>query len=357
MIKRQEKFMKKRRSIFISYSRRDHKWLERLNVHLRPLERELKIDIWQDTRIKPGSKWREEIQRALSSAKIAILLISADFLASDFIANNELPPLLKAAEDGGAVILPIIVSPSLFMYHPDLSRFQAVNPPSESLVLLDKGGQEEVFVKVAELIYTDIVQFYEEDENANIEQDRQKTENFLTSSCWNKLLKIGSWILDTKNSKFVGAGMNSYILSRNEFGDSAFTIRSKLKFSNFEAYKLMDNGLGFNGGIVCGWRSEKSNPRYYHILLTGREVEFEQIGFNGRDAFRDFKTLSAGCRLDIAEDTNYALLIKYENQRLALLVDDKLICSFDVPGVIAGRVGIRPWRSQVDCIEFEVSEE
>ena len=53
-----------------------------------------------------GEKWKQKIEKALNDASIAILLISADFIASDFIINNELQPLLKNAEEKGTVILP-----------------------------------------------------------------------------------------------------------------------------------------------------------------------------------------------------------------------------------------------------------
>src|SRR5215216_4495424 len=135
-----------RTGIFISYSHKDRKWLERLKIHLKPVAREYNIEIWEDTKITPGAKWREEINRAVESAGIAILLISADFLASDFIVTDELPPLLIAAEDEGATILPVIISPCSFIYTKGLSQFQAVNDPSQSIVLLSKGKQEKVFL-------------------------------------------------------------------------------------------------------------------------------------------------------------------------------------------------------------------
>lgn len=141
-----------RTQVFISYSHQDAKWLERLRVHLKPLEREHAVQIWDDTKIAPGAGWREEIERAVESAKVAVLLVSADFLASDFIAGDELPPLLSAAREEGAVILPIILSPSRFLRTKGLAHLQSVNSPSAPLIDMTRGEQEAVFVKVAECI-------------------------------------------------------------------------------------------------------------------------------------------------------------------------------------------------------------
>jgi formylglycine-generating enzyme required for sulfatase activity len=141
-----------RTTVFMSYSHQDTDWLKRLRVHLKPLERDYHIDIWDDTKILPGSKWREEIERAVRAARVAVLLITADFLASDFIASDELPPLLVAAEREGALILPVIVSPSRFLKTKTLSQFQAVNDPSRPLIDMSRGEQESVFVGVAESI-------------------------------------------------------------------------------------------------------------------------------------------------------------------------------------------------------------
>ena len=138
--------------VFISYSHADRRWLNRLQVHLRPLERLGTITLWDDTRIKAGSHWREEIERELDRARGAILLVSADFLASDFITTNELPRLLAAAEQRGTLILSVIISPCRFEQTRALSRFQAVNPPSQPLVRMGGAGREEVFVALADRI-------------------------------------------------------------------------------------------------------------------------------------------------------------------------------------------------------------
>jgi hypothetical protein len=143
-------FKAQRTQVFISYSHQDKAWLERLQVHLKPLERE-GMTIWDDTKLKPGSPWQDEIRQAIAVAKVAVLLISADFLASDFIAEKELPPLLKAAKAGGAVILPIIVSPSRFP-KTTLAQFQAVNSLDEPLIDLSRSKREKILVEVSEAI-------------------------------------------------------------------------------------------------------------------------------------------------------------------------------------------------------------
>jgi hypothetical protein len=137
-----------RTKVFISYSHEDQLWLERLQIHLKPLEREGIIDRWDDTRITSGQKWKTEIQKALDQARVAVLLISADFLASDFITDDELPTLLSAAANEGLVVLPVILSPSRFARTPSLSQFQAVNGLDRPLLNLERGQQEDIWVKL-----------------------------------------------------------------------------------------------------------------------------------------------------------------------------------------------------------------
>jgi hypothetical protein len=139
-------------SIFISYSHKDRKWLERLQIHLKPLVRDFDIVMWDDTKIKGGNKWKEEIKNAIDNSKVAILLVSADFMASDFIYSNELPPLLSIAQNRGTIILPIILGHSFFLEDKNLNRYQAANEPSKPLNQLTRSRQEKVLSDIALMI-------------------------------------------------------------------------------------------------------------------------------------------------------------------------------------------------------------
>jgi hypothetical protein len=136
-------------NIFISYSHSDYAFLERLLVHLRPLEKAGLINPWEDTRLRAGDLWKQEITKALERAGAAILLVSADFMASEFIIKNELPPLLAKAEAGGTRIIPLIVKPCRFTRDKNLARFQSVNDPRNPLISLSEAAREEIYDKVA----------------------------------------------------------------------------------------------------------------------------------------------------------------------------------------------------------------
>ncbi len=142
----------KRQGVFISYSKKDAKWLDDLRTHLNYLEREYKFTIWEDSKIEVGADWRSEIKNAIDTTKIAILMVSANFIASEFINNEELPALLFAAKEEGAHIFPIIISHCMFSDIDAISKFQTVNPPSEPLIVMDDGQRDALFVKVTKEI-------------------------------------------------------------------------------------------------------------------------------------------------------------------------------------------------------------
>jgi hypothetical protein len=154
-----ENDVKKESEIFISYSHRDVKWLTSVQTYLQSLKLYNNIDYWDDTRIKPGSQWRTDIRDAIiQRAEVFILLISANFLASDFIAKNELHPLLKAAKQEGKLVVPVILNHAFLDAVPELAEFRSLNPPSKPLEGMSRVGQGKLLTELAKTIYTHLRQ-------------------------------------------------------------------------------------------------------------------------------------------------------------------------------------------------------
>lgn len=140
-------------NIFISYSHLDKKWLDRLEIHLKVLRRFFsQIEYWDDKKIKSGDKWKKEIEEAIKKSNVAILLVSTNYLASDFVATDEIPALLRKAEEDGTRIIPLIVSPCAFTFS-ELHVFQSINDPNKTLadISLDEAAVERVFLDLVVL--------------------------------------------------------------------------------------------------------------------------------------------------------------------------------------------------------------
>jgi TIR domain len=136
--------------VFLSYSHTDRPWADRLLTHLRAIADN--VSVWSDAAIEVGVSWQEEIARAITTADVAILLVSADYLASAFIGNHELPILLESARRGRTLILPVMISPAYLDPSAPLAEFQFVNDPSRPLSMLTQGEQDQVFTEVARVI-------------------------------------------------------------------------------------------------------------------------------------------------------------------------------------------------------------
>jgi len=140
-----------RKGIFISYSHKDKKWLDLIQTFLKPYTRNEKVSVWSDEQIKPGDTWDNEIKKQLEVCRVAVLLVTPNFIASDYIINKELSIILKRQQEGELIIYWIAVSHSAYK-QTVLSKIQSVNNPDKPLDELSKPERDKILVQIAEKI-------------------------------------------------------------------------------------------------------------------------------------------------------------------------------------------------------------
>jgi hypothetical protein len=101
-------------NLFYSYSHEDALLRDELAKFLAPLKHQGRIVEWYDRKIEPGLQWESAISDKLQSANLILLLVSADFLASDYCFGVEMEVAMRRVKNGNARILPILLKPCLW---------------------------------------------------------------------------------------------------------------------------------------------------------------------------------------------------------------------------------------------------
>jgi DNA-binding NarL/FixJ family response regulator len=120
--------------IFVSYSHEDTRYREVFESHMAALRKYGKITIWSDAAIKPSSLWREEIEAAISRARMGVALVSKNYIQSDFCTNVELQEFLRARSERGLKLIAIVVADCYWQGIPDISRFQILPQDRHNMV-------------------------------------------------------------------------------------------------------------------------------------------------------------------------------------------------------------------------------
>lgn len=100
--------------VFYSYSHKDADLRERLGTYLAPLKQQLKISEWYDRKIEPGANWDTAINDQLDSADLILLLVSADFLASEYCFGVEVEKVLARLKRAEVKVVPVLLRPCLW---------------------------------------------------------------------------------------------------------------------------------------------------------------------------------------------------------------------------------------------------
>jgi internalin A len=131
--------------VFVSYSRKDLALKEQFDVNLKVLANQQKIIPWSDSRLAGGEDWNQEIEHALKAADIILFLVSNNFLASDYVRNNEMPLAIKRAEMKEAEVVPVILKDCGWQDE-EWQKYGALPDPKKPIVEWE--NQEKAFYDV-----------------------------------------------------------------------------------------------------------------------------------------------------------------------------------------------------------------
>jgi hypothetical protein len=140
-------------TVFLSYSHKDEKWKDQLRIQLEVLEQQGLLEIWDDRQIDAGETWYDKIRAAMEDAEVAVCLISAEYLASDFCTKEEIPYLLKRRTEQGMRLVPVLLRPCPWKLVSWLKAIQML-PRDGQTTIADLTGvkRARVFSEIAESI-------------------------------------------------------------------------------------------------------------------------------------------------------------------------------------------------------------
>ena len=141
-----EKIVTNKVSVFYSYCHADEELRDQMEKHLAVLRREGFIDQWHDRRIEAGDEWARSIDVNLEAAHLILLLVSADFLASNYCYEIEMKRALERHELGEAHVIPVVLRSCDWSLAP-FANLQAL--PKDAMAVTSWANPDEAFTDVA----------------------------------------------------------------------------------------------------------------------------------------------------------------------------------------------------------------
>lgn len=135
--------------VFYSYSHKDEDFRKDLEKHLIILKRQGIIESWYDREIKAGNDWEDEITKRLNTADIILLLISSDFLASDYCVDAEVERAMERHEANLARVIPVILRACEWTYAP-FGKLQAL--PKNALPVMEWSNRDRAILDIVKEI-------------------------------------------------------------------------------------------------------------------------------------------------------------------------------------------------------------
>ncbi len=135
--------------VFFSYSHRDENLRNKLATHLSILERDGVISGWCDRQIRAGEEWADKIDERMNVANVILLLVSADFIASNYCWNIEVRRAMERHEAEEARVIPVILRPVNWTRAP-FGKLQAL--PKDGKPVTTWSNRDEAFLNISQSI-------------------------------------------------------------------------------------------------------------------------------------------------------------------------------------------------------------
>lgn len=226
--------------IFCCYAHQDEQLLNKLKAHLKPQQRQGLIQIWHDRDISAGAEWESEIEEQLNTAQIVLLLVSPDFMASDYCYTKEMQRALERHARGEVRAIPIILRPTDWLVTP-LGKLQAL--PKDGKPITTWSNRDNAYLDVARGIRAVVETFLTPPQRPKKQvsalNDYQKAEaevELVRARC-----KQGKLIVTNKSIVIQLSSFGHVLKSQSLFRASLTSIDSKLA-----AAPLFGMGGGYN---------------------------------------------------------------------------------------------------------------
>jgi tetratricopeptide (TPR) repeat protein len=168
--------------VFCSYSRQDEHYLEMLKTWLIGLEREGLIEQWHDRMISPGDEWDKSVAENLATSDLVLLLITPDFIASQYIYEKEMSRAVERHRQGRARVIPIIVRPSPPLSSTPFRKLQAL--PKDAKPVTTWPNQDEAWLDVLRGIQQAIEELLFESQSLGLEQSSEQIYREAVEWAW-----------------------------------------------------------------------------------------------------------------------------------------------------------------------------
>lgn len=165
--------------VFFSYSHKDEKFREELDAHLSPLRRNKIIEVWNDRVIDAGKEFDKVIDSNLLDSNIILLLISSNFINSDYCYDIEMEEALNMHNSGSASVIPIILQPCAWSTITPLTKLKVCPTDGKAITLYS--NQHEAFMNVAESIkkVAENIRLKQSLKNKTLEEIRDRNSEIL----------------------------------------------------------------------------------------------------------------------------------------------------------------------------------